>query len=146
MTYNGSVVRDGSSSLKYILTGEGRYVMNGVTGTAEYHLTDHLGNVRVVLGSTGDVLQRNDYYPFGLLMAQEGSSTNRYLYNGKEEQELTGWLDYGARMYDAAVGRWFNMDPMAESRLNNSGYAYCQNNPVDRVDPDGALDMRYVDE
>ena len=146
LTYNGGMVRDGNNSLKYILTGEGRYVMNGTSGTMEYHLADHLGNTRVVLNQAGEVIQANDYYPFGMLMAQSGSSTNRYLYNGKEAQEQTGWLDYGARMYDASLGRWFNMDPMAEEYTNLSPYNYCANNPVFLIDPNGMfIDSWIVD-
>jgi len=140
ITYNGGMIRDGNSSLKYILTGEGRYVMNvmnGTTGTMEYNITDHLGNVRVVLNDSGEVIQSNDYYPFGMLMAQGGSSTNKYLYNGKEVQEQTGWLDYGARMYDASLGRWFNTDPKAEKYLNNSPYVFCGNNSLKYVDLTG---------
>jgi len=139
ITYNGGMIRDGNSSLKYILTGEGRYVMNGTTGTMEYNITDRLGNVRVVLNDSGEVIQSNDYYPFGMLMAQGGSSTNKYLYNGKEVQEQTGWLDYGARMYDASLGRWFNIDPMAEKYLPISPYAYCANNVVNAIDAEGKL-------
>jgi len=139
ITYNGGMVRDGNNNLLYILTGEGRYVMNGTTGTMEYNITDHLGNVRVVLNDSGEVIQSNDYYPFGMLMAQGGSSTNKYLYNGKEAQEQTGWLDYGARMYDASLGRWFNIDPMAEKYLPISPYAYCANNVVNAIDVEGKL-------
>jgi len=141
ITYNGGMVRDGNNNLLYVLTAEGRYVMNGTTGTMEYNIVDHLGNVRVVLNDSGDVIQSNDYYPFGMLMAQGGSSTNKYLYNGKEVQEQTGWLDYGWRMYDNSLGRWFNIDPKAEDYLSLSSYTYVANNPLLFVDPDGqALD------
>jgi len=139
ITYNGGMVRDGNNNLLYILTGEGRYVMSGTTGTMEYHVTDHLGNVRVVLNDSGEVIQSNDYYPFGMLMAQGGSSTNKYLYNGKKAQEQTGWLDYGWRMYDASLRRWFNIDPMAEEYLPISPYAYCANNVVNAIDAEGKL-------
>jgi len=74
-----------------------------------------------------------------MLLAQGGSSTNKYLYNGKEVQEQTGWLDYGARMYDASLGRWFNIDPMAEKYLPISPYAYCANNVVNAIDAEGKL-------
>ena len=137
LNYNGPIVREGSS-LKYIITDEGRYVMNGTSGVAEYHLTDHLGNVRVALNASGSVVQSNSYYPFGSLLSQSGSSDNRYHFNSKEQQEISGWLDYGWRMYDAVIGRWGGVDPMAETNLSFSPFNYCSNNAINRIDPDGA--------
>ena len=45
--------------------------------------------------------------------------------------------DHGARQHDAAIGRFTTVDPMAEKYYNISPYAYCGNNPVNRIDPDG---------
>ena len=45
--------------------------------------------------------------------------------------------DYGARQYDPTLGRWDRMDPMCEKYYSVSPYAYCGNNPVNRIDPDG---------
>ena len=83
----------------------------------------------------------SDYYPFGMLQA--GNSTNsgdptgnKYLYNGKELQEDLGlqWYDYGARMYQADVGRWFAVDPLEQF---HSPYNYAGNNPISVIDPTG---------
>jgi RHS repeat-associated protein len=115
----------------------------------QYNLTDHLGNVRVVLtGSnpnSATIIQENHYYPFGMLMADIGSTypdynpenvTQPYLYNGKEyypELELN-WYDYGARFYDPALGRFHSIDPLAEKFSHQSPYVYADNNPVRFID------------
>ncbi len=95
-----------------------------------------------VVHSEGPVIRKDDYYPFGLSYNTStlgGALTNRYLYNGKEfEGELgLNWNDYGARMYDPAIGRWGVVDPLAEKGRRWSPYAYAFNNPVGFTDPDG---------
>ena len=66
--------------------------------------------------------------------------TNRFRYNSKEEQFRFGtpYIDYGARQYDPVLGRWFAQDPLSEKYYGISPYAFCNNNPVNFVDPDGA--------
>ena len=132
--YCGNAVYE-NGTLKYLLTDEGY-----VTPADEkyyYYLTDHLGNNRVVVYQTGNVEEVSHYYPFGGMFAN--SDVQPYKYNGKEWDEDTKWYDYGARNYDAALGRFTTMDPMAEKYYSASPYAYCGGNPVVRVDKEGKI-------
>jgi RHS repeat-associated protein len=91
-----------------------------------------------------EIVQENHYYPFGLntnysWMNNTTLLDNRYQYNGKELNDDFGlnWIDYGARWYDAAVGRWWSVDPMAGKYVRWSGYNYVLGNPIKLIDPDG---------
>jgi len=103
-----------------------------------------------ISSSQAVIIQENHYYPFGMQIAGlelDLDSKNRYKFNGKELQDDhdLDWHDYGARMYDAQIGRWHVVDPMADERNWLSPYNYVQNNPMMRVDPTGALDEPVYD-
>ncbi|PWG77922.1 RHS repeat domain-containing protein, partial [Pararcticibacter amylolyticus] len=133
-----------NNDLKVVLTEEGQLRRSGNSYSYEYWVKDHLGNTRVAFyrnPTTGqlEVLQREDYYPFGLnkVRGSLSSSKTNYLYNGKELQEGFDLLDYGARFYDVQTGRWTSLDPSAENDPSLSPYIYGFNNPVRFTDPDG---------
>ena len=92
---------------------------------------------KVLNATTRMVTQSTNYYPFGLAITTTGTSKNKYLYNGKELQPSNAYYDYGARMYDASVGRWFVVDPLAEKFIGLNAYVYCANNPILLADPNG---------
>ena len=138
--YCGNVIYE-NGVRKYLLTEEGYVSLSD--GIYHYFYRDHLGNVRLVMGaptgSGGKVEERNDYYPFGGLIADLGS-VQPYKYNGKELDTKKGlnWYDYGARQYDAALGRFTTVDPSSEKYYPTSPYVYCGGNPINRIDPTGA--------
>ncbi|KAA0991026.1 DUF6443 domain-containing protein [Dyadobacter aurulentus] len=131
------------NNLYRIGSGEGQVVYKGGNLVFEYYLKDHLGNVRIAFNDKGQVLQKTDYYPFGLSINRDGAVpkvqnwVNRYLYNEKELQVGSGYLDYGARMYMAEIGRWGVVDGMAEIYEGWSPYHYAENNAIGNIDPDG---------
>ncbi|KFF25054.1 hypothetical protein IW16_16650 [Chryseobacterium vrystaatense] len=86
----------------------------------------------------GEIVEVNNYYPFGLLHNYTATTQNAYQhkYNGKELQE-TGMYDYGARFYMPDLGRWGVVDPLAETSRRWSTYNYAYNNPIRFIDPDG---------
>lgn len=112
------------------------------------------------------IMEESHYYPFGLKHTKYNTNTYQYVntlvssyvtgielmppgitpdykykYNGKELQDELGlnMYDYGARNYDPAIGRWMNVDPLAEVSRRWSPYNYCMDNPVYFIDPDGRM-------
>ena len=119
--------------------GGGRIVATSGNDTEiRYFLTDHLGSVRVVATDKNNVLERNDYQPFGKRWVTPSLpvSDNRDRFNGKEDQSFAGlpFSDYGARMYDRERGRWLSQDPLQQY---HSPYVFCGNNPIRLIDLDG---------
>ena len=140
--YCGNMIYE-NGHLSRILPDVGYITLNGTTPMYHYYLKDHLGNNRVVMNERGAVEQVNHYYTFGGLMGEStGGGVQPYKYNGKELDRMHGldWYDYGARHYDAALGRWMCMDPLEEKYYDISSYAYCHNNPMNRYDPNGMDD------
>ena len=121
---------------KMLLTEEGYVDLSN--NTYYYYLKDHQGNNRVVVSSGGTVAEVNHYYPFGSVFASTGN-VQPYKYNDKELDTKKGlnWYDYGARHYDATLGRWLVVDPLAEKYYDLSPYIYCNNSPIRYIDPTG---------
>mgnify|MGYP000877081357 CR=1 FL=1 len=144
--YCGNVIYENGAVSK-ILTEEGYIMLAGTTPTYHYYLKDHQGNNRVVINQSGTVEQVNHYYPFGGLMGEStAGGVQPYKYNGKELDRMHGLdlFDYGARHYDAAIGRWHTVDPLAEKYYSISPYAYCGNNPIRFIDPNGMFYDDFV--
>ena len=121
---------------KLLLTEEGYVTLSD--GKYHYYLKDHQGNNRVVINQSGTVEEANHYYPFGGVFASSGN-VQPYKYNGKEYDGKKGlnWYDYGARHYDAALGRFTTNDRFSEKYHSLSPYQYGANNPVNTIDING---------
>ena len=136
---------DSSLTLESAAFSGGRMTPDGVL----LYVTDYLGSVRAVVdGQTGELYKASDYSAFGSESEVETMQTSiaplgitlRDGYTGKENQNLdfsTNYTDFGARQYNPALRRWMTPDPMSEKYCGISPYAFCNNNPVNFVDPDG---------
>ena len=142
--YSGSLVysKQGAAlTMESCAFTGGRFVATATGVEARYFVTDHLGSVRAVVNGEGEVLERNDYYPFGSRWDDGLLSDNRYRYNGKEAQAFLNnpYLDYGARQYDSDGAVWLGTDRLSELYYHIGSYAYCANNPINAIDADGRL-------
>ena len=112
-----------------------------------FFIKDHLGSVKAVVSETGEVLQTNEFYPYGDLFSAAGtagSNGNRYRFTGKELGNETVLYDFSARFLQTSLGRFTTIDPLAEKYPGVSPYAYCDGNPVNLVDPDGEVPIFVI--
>ena len=162
LVYRGPFVyRKGAGNGNSSLTLESAAFGGGLLtpAGAKLYVTDYLGSIRAVVdGETGELYKASNYYVFGeesvvLALPQGGNSpqplatailpdgeTLRDSYTGKEGQTpdfSTGYTDFGARQYSPFLRRWMTPDPLSEKYYGISPYAFCNNNPVNLVDPDG---------
>jgi len=120
------------------------------TNFIQLQFKDHLDNVGLSYSdgnlSQDEIIEESNYYPFGL--KQKGynvdvvggnSLAQNWKFNGMELSQELGLetYDFGARNYDAALGRWMNIDPLAETSRRFSPYTYALDNPIYFIDPDG---------
>ena len=148
--YAGNYVYE-NNTLQFFNQPEGYVEPNGSGWKYVYQYKDHLGNIRLSykdISTTStpslQLVEENNYYPLGLTHKGYNTAINgthhKYMFGGKEFDESFQTLntyDFGARNYDPALGRWMNVDPLAEKYPSISPYAYVANNPIMFIDPDG---------
>jgi RHS repeat-associated protein len=145
-TATGTVNSLNDYKLSEIQNPEGRFV----NGKLEYGYTDHIGNLRVSYKDSSGVAyitQGYAYDAWGLelkslrYIANSNLGLDRYSWQGKEDLEadnLEGWSDFGWRIEDRTIGRWFTPDPEDQFESMTT-FGYCANNPVSMIDPDGRI-------
>ncbi|MFD0963243.1 DUF6443 domain-containing protein [Pseudofulvibacter geojedonensis] len=146
-TYN---ITSGRNSIQYqTINGSTAIVRvyirktNPTTGTSNHF---YLDNINITSGEL-EIMENKAYYPFGLKhnygtnspLSIVSGRQHKYGFGGKEYNDELGldWYDVSARNYDPALGRWMNLDPLAEDMRRHSPYNYAFDNPVYHTDPDG---------
>ena len=129
--------------------GEGFFTKDPETGQWSSHsyIKDRLGSVVAVTGNNSAVEQYTLYFASGLPVVYDSDvarPVNSRLHTGKEYLSFEGlhWYDNHARMYDPLLMRFTTPDPLAAQFPSVSPYAYCNNNPVNRIDPTGLSDFQ----
>ena len=102
-----------------------------------YH-KDHLGSSTQISDYRERVIHHIEYMPSGEQFSEQRDNwATPYKFNGKELDAETNLYYYGARYYTPEIGIWLSVDPLSDKYPSLSPYAYCANNPVILVDPDG---------
>ena len=106
-----------------------------------YYHTDHLGSATLITDDAADVVQQIAYLPYGeewVDVRSNGYFGSAYKFNGKEKDDETGYSYYTDRL-----SIWLSVDPLADKYPHLSPYAYCSDNPIMRIDPDGRADDEW---
>ncbi len=103
-----------------------------------FHHIDLVGSIRAITDATGTVTASYEYEPFGVTVKMTGTDQDNLGFAGKRLDEGSGLSYFGARYYDAEIGRFISKDPAQDGR---NWYVYCANNPLVYVDPNGLLKL-----
>ena len=111
-------------------------------GTTYRLITDQLGSVRLVVNaSTGAVAQEIEYDPFGEVISDSNPGFQPFGFAGGLYDPETGLTHFGAREYDAELGRWTARDPIGFAGGDSNLYGYVVQDPVNLVDPYGLFGL-----
>jgi len=138
--YIGSLyeVEDGNIK-KHIFAGSSKVCRIEPAHTYYTH-SDHLGSSNVITDENGLEVATYEYQPYGSISQQTGTDAVNHKFTGKELDASTGLYYYGARYYDAEIGRFITADTLVVRPFDPQGlnrYAYCLNNPIKYIDPSG---------
>lgn len=131
---------------KYIYLN-GKHLAKIEGANTYYFYCDNLGTPKAITNSSGVIVRKDNYYPFGEQYNYTGTYKNNHKFTGKERDWSS--LDYfGARYYDCRIGRFLTPDPalinvsdnkIIENPLKHNRYSYCLNNPLKYIDPKGEI-------
>ena len=117
---------------------EGQLITQEMQGTKLFIHGNHEGSSSVVTNSTGQVVERTEYSPYGEVIS--GGAVSRFDYEGKEYDSVVSDYDFNARKYKSDWNIFTQPDPLLPNlydpqQLNR--YAYGRNNPYNYIDFEG---------
>lgn len=134
------VDEEGEVTARYVYGSRGHVPDYVVTGGETYRIiTDYRGSVRMVVDDEGDVVETIEYGPWGEIFAQSGTALQSFGFAGGMWDRDTDLVRFGARWYDPEIGRWIMKDPIGFAGRQANLYVYTYNDPVDFIDPSGAI-------
>ena len=137
---------------KYVYAGNNRIARSDSSPDSffrlqatSFYLHDHLGSTALSLTRDGKVTEQLANYPFGHLRFERYADTlthpSDYKFTGKETDEESGLIYFGARYYNPEIGRWLSTDA---KKQHNNPYMYARNRPLSYIDSDGNQDFVYM--
>jgi len=106
--------------------------------TVTYYINDALGSPVAAMDSSGTVIWRESYNPFGEGRKKPSQNNNDVGFTGHQKDDATGLTYMQARYYDPTIGRFYGVDPAPFSNVQNfNRFAYANNNPYRYTDPTG---------
>ena len=114
-------------------------------GAQLYYHRNQQYSIVAMTNSSGAVQERYAYTAYGVPTIANASGTvlttsainNRYMYTGREWDNVIGQYYYRARMYDAGLGRFCSRDPIGFEGSPWNLYEYCDSGSLDGLDPHG---------
>jgi RHS repeat-associated protein len=131
--------RDVSGAVTKRFFHQGMKQESGPNAGSYFYTRDHLGSIRELTDSAGNIRARYTYDPFGRSAWLTGDIQADFGFTGLLSPSETGLVIARFRAYDPDLGRWLSRDPLPNTEVNEGAnlYLYVQNNPVNSLDPLG---------
>ena len=152
-TLSGLVIRQtgGGKTIDFVYDENNQPLAMKYNNTLYYYVLNAQGDVVRIVNSSRSVVASYTYDPWGKIISSSGTlaDINPLRYRGYYYDAETGFYYLQSRYYDPEIGRFINADSYASTDatglLSTNMFAYCENNPVMRVDPTGELFWDILD-
>jgi len=135
----------GGGSISYTRTPDGDLIGERTPSGRYWFATDRQDSVLGVTDATGAVARKLRYDPYGATILDTGSAPTAFGYAGGEDLP-GGFVRFGKRIYDPALGRWTQPDTLDQSSdvRQADPYTYAEDDPINDTDPSGQIAGYYV--